>query len=170
MNLNLCITRLAASAAAIDALLEAIDDEQARWKPSTQAWSMLEVICHLYDEERKDFRPRLDVLLHRLAEAPPPIDPERWVTARNYQARDFQIARADFQRERQASLAWLHTLSAPDWTQNKTISVDFVLHAGDMLASWVAHDFLHMRQLVELHYAYHAEQAQPYAVGYAGAW
>jgi hypothetical protein len=44
------------------------------------------------------------------------------------------------------------------------------LSAGDMLMSWVAHDLLHLRQLVELHYAYHKQQAQPYDIGYAGDW
>ena len=39
-----------------------------------------------------------------------------------------------------------------------------------MLAAWVAHDLLHLRQLVELHYAWTAQQLQPYSVAYAGDW
>ncbi len=42
--------------------------------------------------------------------------------------------------------------------------------AGDLLAAWVAHDVLHLRQLVELRYAYLVEEAQPNSVGYAGEW
>lgn len=131
---------------------------------------MLEVLCHLHDEECEDFRARLELLLYNPSDEPAPIDPEGWPTARNYQARDPQTALADFLAERQNSLAWLKTLDQPDWQQGKSITQDYTLHAGDMLASWVAHDFLHMRQLVELHYAYHAEQAKPYSVDYAGAW
>ena len=32
--------------------------------------------------------------------------------------------------------------------------------AGDMLAAWLAHDFLHIRQLNELHYAYWLENGR----------
>jgi len=42
--------------------------------------------------------------------------------------------------------------------------------AGDMFAAWVAHDLVHMRQLVELHWACTVMQAEPYGVRYAGTW
>ena len=42
--------------------------------------------------------------------------------------------------------------------------------AGDMFSSWVAHDLLHLRQLVELQYTYTVQTVQPYAVIYAGEW
>ena len=44
------------------------------------------------------------------------------------------------------------------------------LSAGDMLTSWAAHDLLHLRQLVELRFAYLARQARPYSLDYAGEW
>ena len=37
-------------------LLAGIGAEEARMKPSKATWSILEVTCHLYDEEREDFR------------------------------------------------------------------------------------------------------------------
>ena len=33
-------------------LFQSVTHEQARWKPGEDRWSMLEVINHLYDEER----------------------------------------------------------------------------------------------------------------------
>jgi hypothetical protein len=44
------------------------------------------------------------------------------------------------------------------------------MSAGDLLASWVAHDVLHMRQLVELQRAYVVHLAEPYNTEYAGPW
>ena len=44
----------------IQAVLAGVDAEQARWKPDADSWSILEVVCHLVDEEREDFRTRLD--------------------------------------------------------------------------------------------------------------
>jgi hypothetical protein len=39
-----------------------------------------------------------------------------------------------------------------------------------MFASWVAHDLLHMRQLVELHWAHTLTLANPHKVDFAGQW
>src|SRR5215218_7430628 len=88
LDLNHITSRMRANADVIAALARDISDAQARWKPAADAWSLLEVVNHLYDEEREDFRTRVDYVLHRPGELPPPIDPEGWVTARAYNARD----------------------------------------------------------------------------------
>ena len=59
-------------------------------------WSTLEVVCHLYDEEREDFRQRLDIILHRPEAKWPPIDPVGWVSARKYNERDLAQSLAEF--------------------------------------------------------------------------
>jgi hypothetical protein len=91
------------------------------------------------------------------------------VTERQYNQRDLEKSISQFLQERENSLKWLGTLGEPDLSV--AIEGKFGrMRAGDMLMSWVAHDLLHLRQLVELHYAYHKQQAQPYDVGYAGDW
>ena len=49
----------------IRAMLKGIDQEQSQVKPDAKSWSILEVVCHLHDEEREDFRENLDFILHR---------------------------------------------------------------------------------------------------------
>jgi hypothetical protein len=49
----------------IHALTANISLEGAQIKPIPKSWSILEVISHLYDEEREDFREHLDFILHR---------------------------------------------------------------------------------------------------------
>jgi hypothetical protein len=39
-----------------------------------------------------------------------------------------------------------------------------------MLASWLAHDLLHLRQLIELRYQITISRCDPYRVLYAGEW
>ena len=114
MNLDLCLTRFSHNAQAIARLVQDVSLEQARWKPSPSDWSILEVINHLYDEEREDFRQRLDLLLHQPEAEWPPIDPDGWVTARNYNERDLATSLGNFLQERQKSLDWLQGLTAPD--------------------------------------------------------
>ena len=42
--------------------------------------------------------------------------------------------------------------------------------AGDLLASWLAHDLLHVRQLARLHWQYLTAAAKPFQTDYAGPW
>ena len=169
LNLNQIIDRMRPNADVIAALSRDVSDAQARWKPAADAWSLLEVVNHLYDEEREDFRTRIDYILHRPGEQAPPIDPEGWVTARAYNERDPRPSLDAFLRERDSSLEWLRGLQNANWDAEYRAPWG-VLRAGDLLAAWLAHDHLHVRQLNELHYAYLAQQAAPYSVEYAGDW
>jgi uncharacterized damage-inducible protein DinB len=153
----------------IEALVREIPLEQARWKPAPESWSILEVVNHLLDEERQDFRVRLDIILHHPDKKPPPIDPQGWVTARAYNQRELAESLQGYLDERQKSLEWLRTLDDPDW--EKEYAAPFgSIKAGDMFAAWVTHDQLHMRQLVEIQRAYLELQAKPYRLDYAGEW
>lgn len=166
MDLEWSISKMKRSAAAIRTLVEGVSAEQARWRPDEDSWSILEVIHHLYDEEREDFRVRLDFLLHRPEEPWPSIDPQGWVTARDYNAKDMEEVLEGYLLERDRSIAWIEGLDDPDF--DSFIESRFGrMSAGDMFASWLAHDLLHLRQLVELHYAYlkHESSFDP---GYAG--
>lgn len=169
MNLPYFNTQLSSHAQAIKHLASGIPAEQARWKPDEDSWSILEVINHLLDEERLDFRVRLEIILSGSGEDWPPINPQGWVTERAYNQRDLAESLASFLAEREKSLAWLASLNQPNFsTLRKTAFGEMA--AGDMFAAWVAHDLLHLRQLVELHYVYTAQTAQPYSPLYAGDW
>ena len=160
---------MANNAKIIAATVVDVDAEQARWRPNADSWSILEVIHHLYDEERLDFRTRLDYILHKPGETWLPIDPAGWVQARKYNQQDYATLLAKFQTERQKSLSWLQNLAAPDW--EATYAAPFgLIKAGDMFAAWVAHDLLHIRQLIELRWAYTTKALAPYKVIYAGDW
>ena len=49
--------------------------EDARWRPPDGAWSILEIVSHVADEEVEDFRRRLEITLADPAAEWPPIDP-----------------------------------------------------------------------------------------------
>jgi hypothetical protein len=154
---------------AIVVLASGLTSEQARWKPEPASWSVLEVLNHLVDEEVLDFRRHLDHILYSSDEPWAEIDPQGWVTEKKYNKRDLEGTLANFQKEREASIAWLGKLDDPDWKAEVSFPWGEIA-AGDMLASWLAHDLLHLRQLVELRYALTAEASQPYGVRYAGEW
>jgi hypothetical protein len=165
-ELLLCLER---NAQAIRVLVGSTTAEQAGWKPDADTWSLLEVLGHLYNEERGDFRQHLRELW-----STPPL---AWgaLDAPWLPVADLPQALEGFLAERAESLEWLRTLPAPDWLV--TVRMTFgpqqtpmVLSAGDLLVSWVEHDYLHIRQVNELLHAWHVRQAAPYSVSYAGGW
>ncbi len=170
MDFSYCLNQLSVNAPAIEQLVAGMDAAQARWKPSPEQRSALEVIAHLADEEREDFRARIRHVLSRSDDPVPPINPQGWVVERAYNQRDLSESLADFLQERQRSLEWLRGLMDVSWdTPVKQAPVPG-FRVGDLLVSWVAHDILHQRQLVELKWAYGLLNYPPYDPGYAGGW
>lgn len=157
------------SGRALDAMLAGVPPDRARRRPAPDAWSLLEVARHLLDEEREDFRARIENLLSGTDAPFAPIDPAGWPASRRYQDDDLEETRLALRAEREASLAWLERLSGADWDRAKEMRFG-PLRAGDLLASWVAHDLLHLRQLVALRYADLQGEASPYDIRYAGEW
>ena len=170
MNADALIRRLEAGAGALRGLADGVPAEQAVWKPAPGRWSILEVAGHLLDEERFDFRVRIDLVLTDPEREWPPIDPEGWVAAHRYAERDLEETMRAFAEERARSVAFLRGLRSPRWEQGRRHPVAGLLTAGDLLASWVAHDLLHARQLARLHYDHVRHLAGDRSVAYAGSW
>jgi hypothetical protein len=160
---------LAQGARLIRELAVDVPTAEARVRPAPEAWSILEVVAHLLDEEREDFRARLDLVLHRPHETWPRIDPAAWVTERRYNERELPATLEAFLAERERSLGWLAGLTAPDWSRVYQASFG-PISAGDLAASWAAHDLLHIRQLVELRRARLLTLTAPHRTEYAGDW
>ncbi len=169
MKFETLFLELVDSTEMIRSLLAGITQEESTVKPKPDSWSILETVCHLCDEEREDFRKRLDVILHHPSEKWTPIAPQEWVGARKYNGQDFKRMKERFLSERNQSLDWLKGQSNSDW--DRSYASDFgVMTAGDMLASWIAHDNLALRQLVELRRARIENITKPYGITYAGDW
>jgi len=168
MDLKRLTTKMEQNAQAVRALAKGASDHQARWQPEPEAWSILDVVNHLAYEERHDFRDRLDLILHRPDDTWPSGESARGVTDRSRQLQLDQ-ALTRFLSAREASLVWLRSLGASRW--ERAYEAPFgQIKAGDVLAAWVAHDLLHVRQLTELHWQYLTKDVEPYDVRYAGRW
>ncbi len=148
---------------AIALLASSVPADEARWRPQPERWSVLEIVNHLADEESADFRTRLTLLLQAPAQPWPRIDPQGWAQQRRYNERDLNSSIERFLGERQATLRQLGAWPEPNWAVRRGS-----LSAADLMASWQAHDLLHLRQLAQVRYLY--LEAQGLNTGYAGTW
>lgn len=167
MTIEEIIESLSHTGATITSLFAGISGEQATWKPTPGKWSLLEILNHLCDEERDDFRRRTELTLEDPTRDWPPIDPAGWVTERQYNDRDFKKSLEDFGEERATSLTWLRSLDGPDWGKTYDHQIIGKLRAGDLLAAWAAHDLLHIRQIANTKLSYISETVAPFSTRYA---
>jgi hypothetical protein len=170
MDEQALIEWLKRSSGVIHALCDDVDPEQAIWRPRRGAWSIVEIVAHLRDEERDDFRVRLGLLLRDPDANWPAIDPEGWAKQRAYDTLPLNETLSSFLDEREHSLAWLRHLESPEWKRMKPRPQGAKLYAGDLLASWVAHDWLHIRQITQRHFEFIRRLSEPYGTDYAGSW
>jgi len=154
----------------LSALLAGVTDEQMRWKPRAEDWSVLEVLRHLLDEEREDFGTRVFMTLASPTESWPGIDPAGWPAARRYNEADPTATLAALASAREESVKRLRALHSPDWSAAHRHPKFGPIRAGDLLASWAAHDLLHLRQITKRLFEYHALRSAPFETRYAGQW
>jgi hypothetical protein len=133
--------------------------EEYIFTPASDKWCMLEVLCHLVDEEKEDFRTRVEYVLRDPDEALPTFDPTEWPTSRNYMGQDYEEKLAEFSAEREKSIAWLESLVDPKWDNAYQHPKLGPMSAGLFLANWLAHDYIHIRQLNRLAFEYLQHQS-----------
>ena len=169
MKNSVVISQLEAHQATFDSLLRDASASLQLWRPDGKHWCLLEIVCHLYDEERDDFRARLRSVLDDPARALPLSDPEAWVNDRQYLEQDY-VAKLDaFLEERKASIRWLRNLEDPAWENAYQHPKVGPLTARMFLVNWLAHDYLHIRQIIRLKYQY-LKETSGVRIDYAGDW
>ncbi len=150
-------------------LLTNVHPDQIRWSPDPAKWSLLQIVCHLRDEEREDFRQRTRMVLEMPGVPFPGINPTGWVVDRDYASQDFATVLNEFLKERDDSISWLNSLRDPKW-DNATIHPSLGPMSGQfMLSNWLAHDHLHIRQIIRLQYDFLASLTGQ-SLQYAGYW
>lgn len=169
MNSQSLIKSLQRFADILPAVVDGLADDDARWKPADGAWSILEIVTHMADEEVEDFPARLRSTLADPDQQWNPIDPEGWAVERHYNDGDLDEQVQRFASSRRESVTWLGDLKNPDWS-NTFVHPKGEISAGDLLASWAAHDALHLRQIAKRLFQISQRDAGEYSTAYAGSW
>ena len=164
------IDRLEKTGGMLADLLARVSEEDSLVRPAEGKWCVREILGHLVSEEVEDFRARVEFVLVKSGTDWPPLDPEARVREGGFRERTAASLLAGFRAERTRSLAWLRSLPAPDWSASKVHPRIGPFAAGDLLASWAAHDLLHARQVVRNLHALVGADGAPFTTLYAGEW
>lgn len=169
MDHHRIIENLSSNQHVFSSILANKNREEYLWKPKADSWCLLEVVCHLYDEEREDFRGRVKHTLETPNEPLPMFDQIAWVKDRKYMEQDYNKMVEKLLAERKNSITWLKSLETPPWKNAYNHPKHGPLSSEHFLANWLAHDFLHIRQIISLQFHYLKQKSQN-ELAYAGTW
>ncbi len=169
MDFNLVITALKKNQDSYKSLLLDLDKDEYMWKDKSDRWCLLEICCHLLDEEKEDFRARTKHVLENPESTMPGIDPVNWVKERNYIQQNFKETVEAFLNERKASIEWLESLDSPNWKNSYLHPKLGPMSAKLFLSNWLAHDYLHIKQILKTKFDY-LKTITGEELDYAGEW
>lgn len=134
----------------IRAMLAPLTDEQIAWKPSSERWSIAEVLAHLEDVELHV----LGLRARRIATEDNPLlenyDQNEESAKGTYSGRDGRDLLESFCRAREDSLQWIKGLSPGDWQRTGRHSEVGEIRLEQVMNMWAFHDLAHIRQVAEL--------------------
>lgn len=169
MDTNSVINMLSSNKKVFKNMFAGMCEDLINWRPAKNKWDILEIACHLVDEECDDFRHRIEITLLRPGAKWPGIDPQGWVESRNYQARDFIQTVETFISEREKSIQWLSSLEKVNWENTYIHPKMGLMSARLLLINWLAHDYFHIRQINRYNFEYLDQQTSE-SLTYAGTW
>lgn len=169
MTIKDIINQLKQNRQVFENLLSSKGEKQYLWRPKPEKWNLLEIVCHLLDEEREDFRARVKHTLENPLKDLVPIDPQGWVKEREYITKDYNKTLQVFLEERKKSITWLESQIDANWDNKLTHPELGDMSAKLFLTNWLAHDYLHIRQILRYDYNY-LKKTTNLDLGYAGNW
>ena len=143
-----CLELLEATPAILRGLMSEISDDDARWKPAEDRFSIAEVLSHLSHSEGHCYRSRLDRFL---AEDLPEFEPDdAQMHLEIYKNADPEEDFAHFEEQRETNIELLRGLSADAGSRKAMHREAGEITLAQMLHEWALHDLGHVRQVAEL--------------------
>ena len=158
---------LARFPALLGTVVAGIPPDGWRTRPAPAEWALVEIVCHLRDEEAEDFGARVRAVLAG-GTSFAPIDPERWAVERRYREADPGAALGAFRQLRTQSVALLDGARVDALGRAVTTPSGSPLSGLDVVAAWVTHDRLHLRQIAGTLARLWADRWAPLRADYAG--
>jgi hypothetical protein len=143
-----CLDLLEATPAILRGLMAEISDEDARWKPAADRFSVAEVLAHLSHSEGHCYRARVDRFLNEELPALEADDAQMHLDL--YRNGDPEEDFAHFEEQREINVEYLRGLPAEAGSREAMHSEAGRITLTQMLHEWALHDLGHVRQIAEL--------------------
>ncbi len=137
---------LRSTPAALATLCRSRAAESLAQRPEPQAWSPVEVLCHLRDVEIEVNLPRLRKVLAEQNPFLPGQDTDPWAEKRQYIRQDARQALHEYTAARIELLTLLEDLPEQEWAHPARHAIFGPTHLRELAQIIAGHDRLHVRQ------------------------
>ena len=143
-----CLDLLESTPDILRGLISELTEEDARWKPAEDRFSVAEVLAHLAHSESHCYRMRLERFL---SEERPEFEPDdAQMHLALYRDADPEEAFDRFVEQRESNVEYLRQLSASAGERRAVHREYGEITLSHMLHEWTLHDLGHIRQIAEL--------------------
>jgi DinB family protein len=143
-----CLDLLEATPAILRGLMSGVSEEDARWKPAEDRFSIAEVLSHLSHSEWHCYRARVDRFL---SEEMPELEPDdAQMHLEVYRNADPEEAFGHFEDQRETNIELLRGLPVEAGNRKALHRAAGEITLSQMLHEWALHDLGHIRQIAEL--------------------
>lgn len=147
MRLEDAILGLAAMPAALEKRVAGLDEDQQRYKPGPETFSVLENVCHLRDIEVEGYARRLGLLLREDDPLLPDLNGSALARERRYNEQPLQPALEAFSSMRRRCLAILADVSQEELKRRGRFENVGVVTLEGLLELWMEHDREHLKDM-----------------------
>jgi hypothetical protein len=143
-----CLDQLEATPEILRGLMAGIDEEDARWKPAPDRFSVAEVLAHLSHSEAHCYRLRLDRFMKEDRPELEPDDAQMHLDL--YRNADPKDEFDHFAEQREDNVDYLRDFPVEAGERKAIHKSAGEITLNQMLHEWVLHDLGHVRQVAEL--------------------
>jgi hypothetical protein len=143
-----CLDMLEATPDLLRGLMCEVSEEDARWKPAPDRFSIAEVLAHLSHSEGHCYRMRVDRFM---SENRPEIEPDDAQFHLDlYRDADPEDSFDHFEEQRETNVEFLRSLPPGAGSRGARHRAAGDITLDEMLHEWALHDLGHVRQIAEL--------------------
>ncbi len=143
-----CLDLLEATPVILRGLMSEVTEEDARWKPAPDRFSIGEVLAHLSHSESHCYRARLDRFLSEEMPEFAPDDAQMHLEL--YKNGDAEEDFGHFEDQRETNVELLRGLPTDAGSRKARHQAVGEITLSQMLHEWALHDLGHIRQIAEL--------------------
>ncbi|NQU29471.1 MAG: HAD hydrolase-like protein [Anaerolineae bacterium] len=136
--------------AVLKEILSPLPKDEWSFSPSTEEWSVVEIVSHIRDIEREVNLPRIKAFL--IDENPfiAAGDTDAWAVERGYAQQDGEAVLGDFLAARLETLDVVRALKEEDWLRSGRHAIFGPITLEEQLGFMAEHDRVHLRQIFEI--------------------
>ena len=143
-----CLELLDSTPDILRGLMSELTEEDARWKPAEDRFSIAEVLAHLSHSEGHCYRMRLDRFLSEERPEFEPDDAQMYLDL--YRNADPEESFDHFEEQRESNVDYLRELPASAGERHAVHKEYGEITLSHMLHEWALHDLGHIRQIAEI--------------------